>query len=162
MSTVATKQAVWDLLRSIPDPEIPVVSLVDLEIVTEVRVLGTGVDVTLRPTFSGCPALTFMKDEVVRVLTENGYSPVHVNVDHTKRWSTNDLGPDVRERLRAIGIAPPPQMGESLVAALELPVACPHCGAASTTLESSFGSTLCKQIFYCQSCRQSFERFKPL
>ena len=157
-----TVDRVWELLRTIPDPEIPVISLVDLRVVTDVRVSGSAVDVVLRPTFSGCPALEHMREEVGRVLRADGFDPIRVTVDLTRSWTTDDLDASTRERLRGIGIAPPPMRSHDLAFDLAAPVSCPHCGSAETTLDSAFGSTLCKQIFFCRSCRQSFDRFKPL
>ena len=157
-----TSERVWELLRTIPDPEIPVISLVDLRVVTSVQLDGCAVSVTLRPTFSGCPALHHMREEVERVLKADGFSPVRVTVDHTVSWSTNDLDASTKDRLRSMGIAPPPMRTHDLARDLGAPVVCPLCGSRETRLDSTFGSTLCKQIFFCHSCRQSFDRFKPL
>ncbi len=162
MIATRTSERVWELLRTIPDPEIPVISLVDLRIVTAVEVEGDGVDVTLRPTFSGCPALHHMREEVVRVLRADGFDPVRVKVDHTKSWSTDELDESTKERMRSIGLAPPPRRTKDLVADLAVPVQCPQCGSMSTRLDSAFGSTLCRQLYFCTACRQSFDRFKPL
>lgn len=162
MNSERTTDRVWELLRTIPDPEIPVISLVDLHVVTDVHVRDSAVDVVLRPTFSGCPALQHMREEVVRVLRVNGFDPVRVTVDHTRSWTTDDLDISTRERLRGVGIAPPPLRSGDLAVDLAAPVSCPHCGSAETALDSAFGSTLCRQIFFCRSCRQSFDRFKPL
>jgi ring-1,2-phenylacetyl-CoA epoxidase subunit PaaD len=156
------QERVWDILRTVPDPEIPVLSLVDLGVVRSVRVHDEGVEVIIRPTFSGCPAMDHMRDEVERALRDEGYARVTVSIDRTSSWSTNELHEAARQRLAAIGIAPPPTATGDLARDLSAPVTCPHCGSLDTRLDSAFGSTLCKQIFRCQSCRQSFERFKPL
>lgn len=162
MNPESAHEKVWEILRTVPDPEIPVISLVDLGVVRSVRLEGKGVEVIIRPTFSGCPAMEHMRAEVDRALREEGYAPVKVTVDRTSIWSTNELNESARQRLTTIGIAPPPKATGDLAADLAHPVACPHCGSGDTHLDSAFGSTLCKQIFRCRSCRQSFERFKPL
>ncbi len=156
-------ERVWEALASVKDPEIPVLSIVDMKIVSRVRASGTAVEVEITPTFAGCPALALMKDEIRKVLTEMGFTDVSVETNFTAPWSTDLLEPDAREKLRSFGIAPPPRPVQiDLGRALAEPVACPYCASAATHLESAFGATLCKQIFYCDACRQSFERFKPL
>ena len=158
-----TVEKIWTILREIPDPEIPVLSLVDLNVVKRVDVSATdGVRVELRPTFSGCPAIDLMKRQIHDVLTSRGVEHVSVEVDLASPWSTDDMGEEAKERLRAFGIAPPPRKGRDIGAALRLPVPCPHCGSEGTHLDSAFGSTLCKQLFVCDACHQPFERFKPL
>ncbi|MCU0454025.1 MAG: phenylacetate-CoA oxygenase subunit PaaJ [Bacteroidetes bacterium] len=156
------EERIWEILRTVPDPEIPVISLVDLGVVRSVRLDGPGVEVVIRPTFSGCPALQHMRDEVERALREQGYEPVTVTIDRLSSWSTNALHEAARQRLLAFGIAPPPVATGDLSADLAKPVACPQCGSSDTVVDSAFGPTLCKQIFRCKACRQSFERFKPL
>lgn len=144
------------------DPEIPVLSLVDLNVIREVCVNGSDVAVRLVPTFSGCPALEMMKREVEEKLRGLGFLNTDIQIDRTATWSTDELSEETRTRLREFGIAPPARKGNSLVAALMLPVECPFCHSKETRLEGEFGATLCKQLFYCAECRQSFERFKPL
>jgi ring-1,2-phenylacetyl-CoA epoxidase subunit PaaD len=163
VETEMTVAKVWEILSEIPDPEIPVLSLVDLNIVKKVELDDAdGTHIYIRPTFSGCPALDLMRTQVQDVLTSRGAPNVTVHVDHTSRWSTNDIPDEARERLRSFGIAPPPKLDGDLEEALSRPVACPHCDSEQTELDSAFGSTLCKQMFVCRSCRQPFERFKPM
>lgn len=166
---VATSQhhnganAIWQALATVTDPEIPVVSLVEMKVIRSVEVRDDGgVCVQLAPTFVGCPALEHMKSEIRTRLSALGYEDVAIELSFDPPWSTDLLSEEVKEKLRVFGIAPPPKTGEQLVAVLELPVACPFCDSPNTRLESAFGSTLCKQIFFCKECRQSFERFKPL
>jgi ring-1,2-phenylacetyl-CoA epoxidase subunit PaaD len=162
VNPASAHEKVWEILRTVPDPEIPVISLVDLGVVRSVHLEGKGVEVIIRPTFSGCPAMEHMRAEVERALHEEGYEPVKVVIDRLSSWSTNELSESARRRLTAIGIAPPPKATGDLAADLARPVDCPLCGSGDTHLDSAFGATLCKQIFRCRSCRQSFERFKPL
>jgi ring-1,2-phenylacetyl-CoA epoxidase subunit PaaD len=149
-------------LHEVKDPEIPVLSLVDLNVVRDVRVVDHAVFVRIVPTFSGCPAMELMRQEVEAKLRELGLQDFEVLVDRTAKWSTDELSDEVRDKLREFGIAPPVRKGSSLVAALMLPVECPFCRSTETRLDGEFGATLCKQLFYCVGCRQSFERFKPL
>ncbi len=164
MKTLAhhTLEDVWAALRDVKDPEIPALSLVDLNVIRDVTIGGTGVSIRMVPTFSGCPALDMMRQEIVLKLRELGFENIDVRVDRNAVWSTDELSDATRTKLREFGIAPPARKGSSLVAALMLPVECPFCNSKETRLEGEFGATLCKQLFYCADCRQSFERFKPL
>jgi len=157
-----TAEEVWAALRDVMDPEIPVLSLVDLNVIRDVNLNGANVAIRLVPTFSGCPALEMMRQDVEEKLRTMGFESVDVRVDRTAAWSTDELSDATRTRLQQFGIAPPGKKGNSLVAALMLPVECPFCHSKETRLEGEFGATLCKQLFYCTECRQSFERFKPL
>ncbi len=163
VSVEISEEKIWTILGEIPDPEIPVLSLVDLNIIKAVECSDReGVTIHLRPTFSGCPALDLMRTQVKSVLESRGIDRVTVRVDISSPWSTDDIPETARQRLLEYGIAPPPMKNGDIERALALPVACPHCGSESTHLDSAFGSTLCKQMFVCDSCRQPFERFKPL
>lgn len=153
---------IWEELGKITDPEIPILSLVEMKILRSVSVTDAGVKVVMSPTFIGCPALDVMKNEIRSRLTALGCEQVTIETTFSPPWSSDMLDDDVKEKLRQFGIAPPPKTGEELVAVLSLPVACPFCKSSRTHLESPFGATLCKQIFYCDACRQSFERFKPI
>ena len=161
-NVVLDKKAIWQALGAIADPEIPVLSLVEMKILRSVSVSDDGVKVVISPTFVGCPALEHMKSEIRERLAALGCSRVTIETTFSPPWSTDMLDDAVKEKLRVFGIAPPPRTGEDLVAVLSLPVACPFCNSQTTHLESAFGATLCKQIYYCDSCRQSFERFKPI
>lgn len=161
-SEMAEQETLWKALAEVMDPEIPVLSLVDLGVIREVRMDGECVVVTMTPTFAGCPAMEQMKRDVLDVLRGKGYPDVRIEAVLSPSWSTDNLGDEAKEKLRAFGIAPPPGKLKSLEATLSQPVACPFCRSTETKLESSFGATLCKQIYYCDHCRQSFERFKPL
>ena len=161
------KERIWEELGKITDPKIPVLSLVEMKIIRSVSVTDDGVNVVMSPTFVGCPALEHMKNEIRTRLARLGCERVSVETTFSPPWSTDMLDDEVKEKLRAFGIAPPPKNGDELapmglVAVLSLPVACPFCNSKQTHLESAFGATLCKQLYYCDACRQSFERFKPI
>ena len=153
---------VWKVLEGIVDPEIPVVNIVEMKLVRDVQVAGDEVTLVFSPSFVGCPAVDVMKTEMCIAVQKLGFSRVTVETTFSPPWTTNMLDASVRDKLRLFGIAPPPEMDDGIVQALSKSVDCPWCGSSKTHLESSFGSTLCRQIFYCEKCRQSFERFKPL
>ncbi|MBI2620113.1 MAG: phenylacetate-CoA oxygenase subunit PaaJ [Ignavibacteriales bacterium] len=153
---------VWKALRDVKDPEIPVLSLVELNVIRDVQVDNGSVTVKLVPTFAGCPAMDLMRREVREKLQDLGFDEITVDTVASGSWSTDELSDETKQKLRDFGIAPPPLKTEDFRATLALPVPCPFCRSNQTHLESAFGATLCKQIFYCDSCRQSFERFKPL
>jgi len=156
--------AVWAALAEVPDPEIPVISLVDLGVVGDVRVDGNRVHVTLRPTFLGCPALDAMRRALESKLAELGAEPA-VDVELADAWSTDRITPAGREQLRAAGFAPPAPREASAPRLVQLQAKvfrCPYCGSAETRLENLFGPTPCRSIRYCESCRQPFEQFKTI
>lgn len=152
----------WEAVAEIPDPEIPTLTLAEMKVLRSVDANPDGVRVVIAPTFAGCPALDHIRGEIRRRLLAAGARTVSIETSYSPPWSTDMLDESAREKLRAFGIAPPPPASGDLAVALELPVPCPYCGASPTRLDSPFGPTLCRQIFYCDSCRQSFERFKPL
>jgi len=156
------EEQVWNALREVTDPEIPALSLIELNIIRGVRVDERSVTVFITPTFAGCPALEQMKNDILRVLAALECGDARVETVLSDAWTTDLLGTSAREKLRSFGIAPPPLKRTTLRETLELPVECPFCGSSETRLESSFGATLCKQLYFCNHCSQSFERFKPL
>ena len=153
---------VWDVLGRIQDPEIPVVSLVDLGIIREVSVEGSAVTVRMTPTFAGCPALHAMRQAVVDDLGAAGFGPVRVEIVFSPPWSTDQIAPAAREKLRSFGLTPPRVPAEAAFLHLQEPVECPRCASLETELRNAFGSTPCRTIHYCRSCQTPFEGFKPL
>jgi ring-1,2-phenylacetyl-CoA epoxidase subunit PaaD len=151
-----------EVLGKIYDPEIPVLSLLELQVIRSFSVDGGRVTVEMTPTFLGCPALEYMKHEIRERLLAAGFQEVTINLKLSPPWSTDLLSSEVREKLRSFGIAPPNRREQSLQETLSKPVECPFCGSLETQLQSPFGPTLCRQIYYCHRCLQSFERFKPL
>ena len=166
MSAVAavTAERVWEALRGVPDPEIPVISVVDLGVVRDVVVEDDRVRVEFMPTFLGCPALEVMRDRMAEAVRAVGGEP-EVVVVADEPWSSDRITPEGREKLRAAGFAPPgprPAGPLQLVDLRRGAFRCPYCGSAETTLENIFGPTPCRSIRYCASCRQPFEQFKTL
>ncbi|HZT17190.1 MAG TPA: 1,2-phenylacetyl-CoA epoxidase subunit PaaD [Gaiellaceae bacterium] len=159
-----TAEQVWDALAEIPDPEIPVISLVDLGVIRDVAVEGDRVRVDLTPTFLGCPALEAMRRQLETKVEELGGDPeVRVVVDDA--WSTDRISPEGREKLRAAGFAPPPPRAAGATTLVQLQskaFRCPYCGSTETRLENIFGPTPCRSIRWCESCRQPFEQFKTI
>jgi ring-1,2-phenylacetyl-CoA epoxidase subunit PaaD len=161
---MVTEAEVWDALAEIPDPEIPVISLVDLGVVRGVEVEGRRVRVDFTPTFLGCPALEFMRRSMAERIEELG-GEADVRVVGDDSWSTDRITPAGREKLRHAGLAPPPprEAGPPTLVQLQAPVhRCPYCGSTETRLENIFGPTPCRSLRYCDSCRQPFEQFKTI
>ena len=159
-----TAEQVWAALAEVPDPEIPVISLVDLGVVRDVAVDGDRVTIEFTPTFLGCPALDAMRvrmDEAVRSL--GGDPDVRVVLDDS--WSTDRITPAGRAKLREAGFAPPAprRPGEPTLVQLQTGAfRCPYCGSSDTHLENLFGPTPCRSIRYCDACKQPFEQFKTI
>jgi ring-1,2-phenylacetyl-CoA epoxidase subunit PaaD len=161
---VVTAKQVWDALDEIPDPEIPVISLVDLGVIRSVDVSDGHVRVEFTPTFLGCPALEAMKRSLEETVTALGAEP-DVRVVQDDSWSTDKITPAGREKLRAAGFAPPPPREAGVPQLLQLQAnvhRCPYCGSSDTTLENIFGPTPCRSLRHCSSCKQPFEQFKTI
>ena len=158
-----TEAQVWEALAEVPDPEIPVVSVVDLGVVRDVRVDAERVHVEFAPTFLGCPALEVMRSQMAERIAALGAEPeVEVVVDDS--WSTDRITPEGREKLRAAGFAPPTPRSEAptLVQLQSNGFRCPYCGSRDTALENIFGPTPCRSLRYCRECKQPFEQFKTI
>lgn len=166
----ATTQQVWHWLEEVPDPEIPVISVVDLGIVRDVAFDGDGTCVvTITPTYSGCPAMIAIADGIGEVLAANGVPGVRLETRLAPAWTTDWMTAAGRSKLKDYGIAPPGRrvggyqsvdISSLLAPRGEDAVACPRCGAGQTRLVSRFGSTSCKALYVCQACREPFDHFK--
>jgi ring-1,2-phenylacetyl-CoA epoxidase subunit PaaD len=153
---------VYEWLEDVKDPEIPVLSLVDLGVITEVAIVNNKVRIEMTPTFAGCPAMDVMKSEVIEKLKSNGVEEVVVNVTFQKPWSSDLISEKGKKALKQFGLAPPPS--NKVLHDLEIleNATCPRCDSDNTELKNPFGSTLCRAIYYCFTCREAFEQFKPL
>jgi ring-1,2-phenylacetyl-CoA epoxidase subunit PaaD len=161
---VVTEQRVRDALAEIPDPEIPVISIVDLGVVRAVAVDGDRVRVEFTPTFLGCPALEAMRAAMEEAIRGLGGEP-EVDVVLDDSWSTDRISAEGREKLREAGFAPPAPRQAGVPTMVQLTSAvfrCPYCGSTETRLENIFGPTPCRSLRYCDSCRQPFEQFKTI
>ena len=156
---------VYGVLNTVMDPEVPVISVVDLGIVRDVAIQQDAVTITITPTYSGCPAMREIEADIRTALIAHGVHDVSVKLVLSPAWTTDWIGPEAREKLRAYGIAPPgraePQ-GLITLTRSRVAVPCPFCRSNDTRLQSEFGSTACKAIHVCNSCRQPFDEFKAL
>jgi ring-1,2-phenylacetyl-CoA epoxidase subunit PaaD len=161
---MVTAERVWEALAEVPDPEIPVISLVDLGVVRDVEVEDGRVRVEFTPTFLGCPAVDVMRDRMEEAVRKLGGEP-QIDVVLDDSWSTDRITPAGREKLRESGFAPPAPReaaGPTLVQLQSHAFRCPYCGSTDTRLENIFGPTPCRSIRWCASCRQPFEQFKTI
>lgn len=156
--------AVWDALSHVNDPEIPVVNIVEMGMVRDVRVEGGAATVRFTPTFSGCPALHVIREDIRRAVVPLGFDTVSVETVISPPWSTDDITAPAREKLERYGIAPPGPAddGGGLITLDPHPVACPRCGSFDTRVTASFGSALCKRMYVCNRCREPFEGMKSV
>ena len=161
---MVTAERVWEALAEIPDPEIPVLSLVDLGVIRDVEVEGGRVHVGFTPTFLGCPALEVMRDQMAERIRGLGAEP-DVEVLTGEGWTSDRITAEGRRKLEEAGFAPPaPREAEAptLVQLRTHVFRCPYCASTDTRLDNLFGPTPCRSIRYCESCRQPFEQFKTL
>ncbi len=162
-SSTLTVAAIYGWLEEVKDPEIPVLSLVDLGVITEVVIEGDLVTVEMTPTFIGCPAMDYMKNDVLEVLKKKGIKNPAVNINFKHGWSSDKMTEKGKQALKQFGLAPPPSTKEILTDLHILEHAiCPRCDGTNTEMKSPFGPTLCRSLHYCHDCREAFEQFKPL
>lgn len=153
---------VWVAMGEIMDPEIPVISLIEMGIIREVEVVESGVEVTMTPTFSGCPALVEMEELIKAKVMEMGAETVTVHKQLNPPWTSDWITDEGRKKLKAFGLAPPHQHGGNVMVTFFDLVPCPRCDSKNTSLQNSFGSTLCRAIWTCNDCLEPFEQFKPI
>ena len=165
MTTLSAEQ-VWAVLDTVPDPEVPVLSLRDLGIVRDVVMTGDAVEVVLTPTYSGCPATEVIAQSVKDALTAAGCTAVTITQRRAPAWTTDWISDAGREKLRAYGIAPPGAVSTvgsvNTIGIRPRHLACPRCGSTDTERLSAYGSTACKSLYRCLACREPFEHFKPI
>lgn len=160
---ILTDNTVKNWLEAVKDPEIPVLSLNDLGVITGVTIQDTGkVLVDMTPTFAGCPAIDHMKGEIGDVLKEKGVQEYEVRVSFDTQWNSNMISENGRKALKDFGLAPPPK--HNLIVDLDIieHATCPQCNGSNTEMKTPFGPTLCRSIHYCHDCLDAFEQFKPL
>lgn len=166
MDKPLTEERIWQILDTVPDPEIPVVSMVDLGIIQGVNMTETGgVHIQMTPTFSGCPALEMMQDNIREALAAEGVVEVEIKIVLDPPWTSDRISDQGRQKMAEFGIAPPQHIrgrGDGAVIMFLEDVACPFCQSKNTKMENPFGPTLCRAIYYCHNCQQAFELFKPL
>ena len=158
---MVTKNYIWEQLELISDPEIPVLSIVDLGIVRSVTLANDSCIITITPTYSGCPAMNVIQDDILKLLTPT----IHTKVEMTlsPAWTTDWMSENGRNKLREYGIAPPEhEVDKSVLFAKPTVVPCPKCTSSHTKMISQFGSTACKAHYQCLECLEPFDYFKCL
>ena len=163
MVMVQPRSRAWSVAAAVPDPEIPVLTIEDLGILRDVTEDDQGrVHVQITPTYSGCPAMETIREDLVETLTGAGYRRVCVEFVLAPAWTSDWMTQEGRDKLEQYGIAPPgPRAGAGAVA-LTLSVRCPRCGSPETRESSRFGSTACKSLWVCRACREPFDHFKAI
>jgi len=159
---IITEEKILHWLEEVKDPEIPVLNLIDLGVITGVDIVDSHVKVSMTPTFAGCPAIDYMKKDVIRVLHEKGIENVEVEVSFKSQWNSNMITDKGRKALEEFGLAPPPRHNFIIDIDILQHVKCPYCRSEDTEIKSPFGPTLCRSIHYCNGCKQAFEQFKPI
>ncbi len=161
MKTLTT-DTIYAWLEEVKDPEIPVLSLVDLGVITNVTITDDAVHIEMTPTFVGCPALDIMKEEIVALLKNKGIENISIEVNFRDAWSSDKISTKGKQALKKYGLAPPPL--NFLFTDLEIleHAQCPRCDGDNTEMKTPFGPTLCRSIHYCHDCKEAFEQFKPL
>ena len=163
MKSIVTIPTIMGWLQEVKDPEIPVISLIDLGVITEVSVDSkTKVKVEMTPTFVGCPAMDYMVNDVKSTLEKNGIIDFEVIISFKNHWSSNNITDDGRKALKAFGLAPPPKYDVVVDIDILEQTPCPFCESTDTELKTPFGPTLCRAMHYCNACKQAFEQFKPV
>ncbi len=140
---------IWELLNAVPDPEIPVISVVELGVIREVKFENNCFIISITPTYSGCPAVKTFMDDIKNCLIKNDINNFKLKIVYAPAWTTEWMTDTTKEKLRKFGIAPPSNI-----------VNCPQCNSKNTTLISEFGSTACKSLFKCTDCLEPFDFFK--
>lgn len=160
--TISTKK-IWKLLETVMDPEVPVLSVIDLGIVRDVKINNDELEIVITPTYSGCPAMDVISMNIKMILLEQGYKKIKITSVLSPAWTTDWMSEHGKEKLKAFGIAPPTIKQQ--VCRTELfhdgeAIQCPHCNSYNTKLVSQFGSTACKALYVCENCREPFDYFK--
>lgn len=159
-----TKEQIWDYLQEVNDPEIPVLSVLDLGIVRNVEINAKGTLVTITPTYTGCPATHVIEEDIRSKLKEKGVADFEIKTILSPAWTTDWISDEGRRKLKEYGIAPPETSSsdKSMLSGHPKVVQCPHCHSAHTEMKSFFGSTPCKSLYVCKDCKEPFDYFKCL
>ncbi|NGP88498.1 1,2-phenylacetyl-CoA epoxidase subunit PaaD [Fodinibius halophilus] len=159
------KEDIWELISEVTDPEIPVLTIVDLGIARDVEYKDGTFVIRITPTYSGCPAMQAIEKEIEKKLRLNGIDNFEIKTDFSETWTTDWMTEDAKKRLKEYGIAPPgkTEKVDNFLKSLESSgdhVPCPYCDSENTEIQSEFGSTACKAQYYCRDCNEPFEHFK--
>lgn len=153
-------QDVFNLIAGIPDPEIPVITIKDLGILRDVKLADDTYIVTITPTYTACPAMGMIEDQIKEILSGHGIQKVKVELTYTPAWTTDWLSQEAKTKLKNYGIAPPNHSSCTKLFSSSEVVICPQCNSKHTTLISRFGSTACKALYKCEDCKETFDLFK--
>jgi len=154
------KEAIMDMLSEIVDPEIPVISIREIGMLRDVVISESGYEVILTPTYTGCPAMGIISEDIKTLLEKKGISPVTVKLVYAPAWTTDWMSDTAKEKMQRYGIAPPVHSSCNTIFTEFTEISCPHCGAKDTAMISKFGATACKALFKCNVCKEPFEYFK--
>jgi ring-1,2-phenylacetyl-CoA epoxidase subunit PaaD len=159
---MSIKEDIYSALHEIPDPEIPVISIVELGVIRDVSANGKTVEVKITPTYSGCPAMKQMEDDVKKKLAEKGFEKIIIKTVYTPAWTSDWLSMEARQKLQDYGIAPPEESttDKSFLTNRPKQITCPRCKSKNTVMVSQFGSTACKALYKCNDCLEAFDYFK--
>ena len=153
----ATEKNIWEILQTVPDPEIPVLSVLDLGIIREIKVQEDEVEVVITPTYSGCPAMDAISIDIKLKLAEHGYKKIKITSILSPAWTTDWMSEEGKKKLKAYGIAAPVLRSNEVQ---DRKIECPQCHSHNTKLLSQFGSTACKALYQCNDCKEPFDYFK--
>ena len=159
---MVTISKIWHLLEEVKDPEIPVLSVVELGMINDVTTKENQIIIDLTPTFTACPAITHIKDEIAEYLEKHTKKEVEIKVSVYPPWSSNKISNSGLKKLKEFGITPPKKHDGNVCFKLLQKIQCPYCNSNHTLIRSNFGSTLCRSMHYCKECKQSFEHFKSI
>lgn len=164
ISEALDKSQIWNLLKEIPDPEVPAINIVELGVVRDVIIHDDSLEIVITPTYSGCPAMKVMEEDILSTLKENGFENIKIKTIFSPPWTTDWMTDETKAKLKAYGIAPPDILSKEelfpFLAEKKKVLNCPYCNSENTVLQSQFGSTACKALYYCNDCQQPFEHFK--
>ena len=154
------KQKILSILEEVCDPEVPVLTILDLGIVRDVKMNGDETEIIITPTYSGCPAMDMIAMQIRLALIENGYHKIKITSVLSPAWTTDWMSEAGKEKLKAYGIAPSTTRSSRFIGTSDLVVECPQCHSTNTKLLSEFGSTACKALYQCNDCKEPFDHFK--
>lgn len=157
------EQHIYDLIKDIPDPEIPVITIVDLGVIRKVEEKGDEFYITITPTYTGCPAMNQFEDDILKTLKEEGISNVKIETSYEPAWTTDWMSDEAKQKLQDYGIAPPQEKTSDknyIIGKEKKRVICPQCKSENTAMISQFGSTACKALYQCNDCKEPFDYFK--
>lgn len=160
LSTKFSEKEIYDLIADIPDPEIPVITIEDLGILREVTIKYGKVHISITPTYSGCPAMKAIENDIKEILNRFDIGPIEIKTVFSPVWTTDWISDEAKEKLRVYGISPPEKSSPDKNVLLNRHVLCPRCNSTNTELISQFGSTACKALYKCKDCLEPFDHFK--